>query len=450
MAEPLKNVYTKAYIQRLAKELAKAGLKFDEEAFVKRVLASPWRELELKARTTKICLALHAVLPKNFKQACAILKSAGKTFGGYEGMFFPEYVGRFGLEDWEVSMQALEVLTGYSSAEFAIRPFLIRDPERAMAQMYKWSRHENEHVRRLASEGARPLLPWAEQLPHFRHDPSLNLNVLENLKEDESLYVKKSVANHLNDISKDHPELAIKVAKEWIKTKNPHSLWIVKHGMRTLLKRGDQKALGLFGYGKKSSFSCSGFTLDKQLVHMGEELVLSFEVDVRKSSTFRMEYGFYFLKANGNYTKKVFKINEKELRKGLHEFEKKHLFKLINTRRYYDGLHFVELIINGYSMGVKPFILWHERSAYQVYMMETEKGTIYTGVTTDVNRRFEEHRTGVKGAKYTKANTPKQIIYLAPSEDRSSAQKKESAYKKLTRDQKINLSWQDTLEEFLG
>ncbi len=450
MAEPLKNVYNKAYIQRLAKELNQAGLSFDQLAFTKKLLAAPWKELELKARTTKICQALYQVLPKDYEEACNILIKAGKSFGGYEGMFFPEYVSTYGLDHWNTSLKTLEILTTYSSAEFAIRAFIEKDPTKAMDQMLIWSESPDEHVRRLASEGARPLLPWASQLSLFRKDPSLCLKVLENLKEDESLYVRKSVANHLNDISKDHPALALKVARQWVKSKHPHTLWIVKHGLRTLLKEGNQKALSLFGYAKRSSFQCNSFALDKQLVHLDEHLTLSFSFEVKKKGCFRFEYALSFLKANGSYTKKVFKISEKELNTGIHSLEKTHHFKPINTRKYYDGLHFIEFIINGISLEKKAFVLWLNKSSYHTYMIETKRGTIYTGVTTDINRRFDEHLSGKKGAKYTKANSPKHLIYLAPSSNRSEAQKWEAANKKLSRKEKESLSWLDTLARHLN
>lgn len=444
MAEPLKNVYDRAYIVRLAKALKQAGVELDEEVFVSLVMDSEWEDRELKARTSHIRNCLYEVLPKNFEKAVPVLLEAGKDFGGYEGMYFPEYVEAYGLNHWSDSLKALEVLTTYSSAEFAIRPFLQKDPVKGMEQMLEWSLHENEHVRRLSSEGCRPLLPWASQLKIFRNDPKPILKILENLKEDKSLYVRKSVANNLNDISKDHPEVALKAAREWIKNKNPHTLWIVKHGLRTLLKKGEKKALSLFSYGSEKSFEAKKLLLKTQLVLLDGYLDFEFDFNVFKKGTFRFEYALHFLKKNGSYTKKVFKISEIELEPGDYVVDKCHHIKNINTRKYYEGLHFLEVIVNGISLETLPFVLWLEPSPYTTYMLLTEQGTIYTGVTTDFNRRYEEHcgrDKGKKGAKYTKANSPKYPIYLEKSENRSLAQKREAAIKKLSRKQKESLSW---------
>lgn len=155
----LKNVYNRAYIERLAMSLVEAGVSLDKVSFCDAVINPDWAKMELKERTTHICLKMAEVLPANFEKACEVLIEAGKSFGGYEGMFFPEYVERFGLDHWDTSLKTLETLTVYSSAEFAIRPFLEKDPEEGAKQMLTWSSHKNEHVRRLASEGIRPRLP---------------------------------------------------------------------------------------------------------------------------------------------------------------------------------------------------------------------------------------------------------------------------------------------------
>lgn len=443
MAEPLKNIYDESYIRRLAKELRRAGLKVSDKAMSSFVFDDEWEEKELKARTSHLCMALREFLPQDYTKACALLITAGESFNGYEGMFFPEFVSRFGAEDWQTSMDTLEVLTTYSSAEFAIRPFLEREPARTLERMKKWARHPNEHVRRLSSEGARPLLPWASRLEEFRKEPGALFEILDQLIEDESLYVRKSVANHLNDISKDHPKLALQKAKGWIKNKNPDTLWIVKHGLRTLLKSGEQSAMALFGYAKRGDFEVKDFQLPQKLVHMNEKLILPFSLEVKKKGEYRIEYCFFFKKKKGSYTQKVFKMSERALEKGSYDFLKEHHFKPIGTRKYYDGLHFVELIINGHRLGKKPFVLWHRESPYMVYMLLTKKGTIYTGMTTDINRRYEEHSSGKKGAKYTKANAPEKLLYLEAAKDRSDAQKKEAALKKLKRSEKEKISWLD-------
>jgi 3-methyladenine DNA glycosylase AlkC len=237
MAELLKYAYDRAYMQSLAKALISAGAKLSVSSFCDAVFGEDWDELELKERMRKIRSTIFEQVNLPYKEATEILMIAGKDFGGFEGMLFPDYVQVYGLNSWVQSMKTLEVLTKFSSSEFAIRPFIEKDRQRAMKQMLKWSQHKNEHVRRLSSEGCRPRLPWAPALVELKKDPSDIIAILENLITDESLYVRKSVANNLNDISKDHPALAIKLAKKWIKNKNPETLWIVKHGLRTLLKK---------------------------------------------------------------------------------------------------------------------------------------------------------------------------------------------------------------------
>lgn len=439
MGEPLKKVYTKDYVCRVADALRDAGLKVTNKKFCDFIFQKDWEELELKARTSRLREGLKEFLPSDYIKSLVPLVKAAKNFGGYEGMFFPEYVEKYGLDYPSESFSVLEKLTQYSSAEFAIRPFLENYPREGEKQMLLWSKHNNHHVRRLSSEGIRPLLPWASQLKTYRENPDPIVEILENLNEDESLYVRKSVANNLNDISKDHPELALKIAKRWVKNKKPHTIWIVKHGLRTLLKKGDSQAMTLFDYSNPKAISLTDFEMKPHCVFMEESLEFSFKFKTSNAGKFRFEYALHFLKKNGTYTKKVFKISEKELEKGTHSLTKSHAFKKISTRKYYDGLHFLEVIINGVSFYKKGFFLWDKKPSYFTYILLTEKGTFYTGVTTDIERRFSEHQTSKKGAKYTKQNKPVEILHLEAASNRSEAQKRESQIKKLTRAQKEEL-----------
>jgi len=441
MAELLKHAYDETYIQRLADALKAAGGQIKKEEFCDAVFAEEWDELELKERMRKIRGTIHDQLALPYKEATEILMIAARGFGGFEGMLFPDYVQVHGLDSWGQSMKTLSVLTTFSSSEFAIRPFISQNQVKAMKQLLSWSKNKNFHVRRLASEGCRPRLPWAPALPELKKDPSSIIPILENLITDESLYVRKSVANNLNDISKDHPQLAISLGKKWIKNANPDTRWIVKHGLRGLLKKGEKSALGLFGYGSPSLFTNHAFQLESPLVVMEENLEFSFSFTLKKKCSTRLEYALYFLKKNGSHTKKVFKLSEKEMVEGEHYGKKCHHFKKINTRVYHEGLHFIELIVNGVPFGRAPFYLMMKAPTYVTYMFLTERGTIYTGVTTDLNRRFHEHRSGIKGAKYTKANKPEKLIFLEAAANRSIAQKKESQLKSLSRIKKEKLSW---------
>ncbi|MEQ9412929.1 MAG: hypothetical protein RIF39_03825, partial [Cyclobacteriaceae bacterium] len=222
MAEPLKYMYDPEFFDHLCQVLKKTIPKFDDNQFIHAVFDTDWPELELKQRTRKVTLALHHILPKDFEKAAECLVKVSRIYLQekydkplYPLIFLPDYVEVFGLDHFAQSMDALEQITQLISAEFAIRPFIVKYPLKTMRKMKQWSKHKNHHVRRLSSEGCRPRLPWVMGLPAFKNDPSPILPVLENLKNDKSEYVRRSVANNLNDIAKDHPEIVLKIAKQW-------------------------------------------------------------------------------------------------------------------------------------------------------------------------------------------------------------------------------------------
>ncbi len=448
VAEPLKNIYDSKYVERLGLAFKQEYGAFRCEEFRERIFNDEWNEFELKQRVSHICLCIHEQLNLPFIEACEILKAVGSHFGGYAALYFPEYIERFGMDYWQESMEALAVLTQYSSAEFAIRPFILKDTEKAMAQMLEWSLHENEHVRRLSSEGCRPRLPWAQALTDFKKDPSFILPILENLRHDPSLYVRKSVANNLNDISKDDAGLALKMAKHWMKNPSKESMWIVKHGLRSLLKASEPEALNIFGLGDTSSIEFSGFKLHTPFVPMGAELSFEFELEVAKDTKLRIEYALHFKNKKGSHGRKVFKLSEIDVEAGEYEVTKTHKFKKLTTRNFNYGIHFLEVIVNGKSYRKVPFYLSTAElvpAPYFIYMIYTKKDTLYTGITTDPNRRFHEHASSKKGAKYTKGNGPLSIIHLEMAENRSVALKREAAIKKLSRKQKEDLSGENLL-----
>jgi 3-methyladenine DNA glycosylase AlkC len=287
------------------------------------------------------------------------LIAEGFTDAGLQFMCLPDYVERYGIEDLETSEKVFEHLTAFASCEFAVRPFLVRYPEKMIKKMVAWSKHPNEHVRRLASEGSRPRLPWAMALPAFKKDPTPVLPILENLKNDESEYVRRSVANNLNDIAKDNPQITLKTCYRWFgETRDTDRL--VKHACRTLLKAGNTEALQLFGYGDPQNFEISGFEIETPVVRFGEELRFSFRVKntVKTTALVRLEYGMHFMKANGSLSKKIFKISEKQIdAKSQHHVNRKQSFRPISTRKYYPGRHEISVIINGEEKARKTFEL---------------------------------------------------------------------------------------------
>lgn len=219
MAPLLKDLYNREYIDLLCSHLAKSHPKFKSSEFKSEVFNSSWNTLELKERMRHISTTLKLHLPESFKESTSILKDVFSKMNysfSLENMIFQDFVEVYGLDDFEVSMSALEHFTLNSSSEFAIRRFILRYPQRSMKQLRLWAKSENYHVRRLASEGCRPRLPWAVALGDFKKDPSLVLEIIEILKNDESPYVRKSVANSINDISKDNPNIVKGLTREWI------------------------------------------------------------------------------------------------------------------------------------------------------------------------------------------------------------------------------------------
>lgn len=366
MAEPLKNVYTRTFLENFTSSCKKVIPELDQQKVGRFVFGNNWDQLELKERMSRLAKAMSLFLPKKLEEAAPVLKKMIDTLeqdnfpvNGFEYMFIPEFVEKNGIDHLHISLELFERITQFVSCEFAIRPFIIKYRTPVMEQMLEWSNHKHANVRRFSSEGCRSRLPWAMAIPEFKKDASLILPILENLKADSSLFVRKSVANNLNDISKDHPELALKLASQWF-GKNDKTDWVVKHGCRTLLKAGYPKALKLFGYAPIESLSVSNMHILSPSVNFGSSLIFSFSVKnkTKNDITVRLEYAIYFLKGNGSSTKKVFKISERELlpQQKL-TVEKSHVLKAISTRKYYAGEHGLSIIVNGIEFKKQPFLL---------------------------------------------------------------------------------------------
>lgn len=357
MPEPLKNLYNKPFVSTLSAELKKEYKAFDTRGFTSSIFNKKWESEELKERMRHITQSLHQYLPTDYKKALSILKPVSSKFSGFEPMFFPDYVECYGLDNYRESISALETFTKYSSSEFAVRPFIIKYEKRMMAQMGIWSRSKNHHVRRLSSEGCRPRLPWAMALPKYKGEPKPVLNVILNLLEDDNECVRRSVANNLNDISKDHPEIIIQIANRHLgQTENTDKL--LKHACRTLLKTGNTKALQLFGFSKPTHVKIEKFNI-QSATKIGGSLNFSFSIESKNKilGKIRVEYAIDFMKSNGKQTRKIFKISESSYKSYSREFKKKHSFKIITTRKYYPGTHGLAIIINGRQMAEGVFRL---------------------------------------------------------------------------------------------
>lgn len=357
MPEPLKNRYTREFVGGLSRAIESVCLSFESPAFARAVFDERWEERELKSRMGHLSEMLHRFLPEGYEQSLGVLMRIAPRFQGFEYLFFPDYVERYGIEEYEISIVALEHFTEYASSEFAVRPFIMRYPQRMMAQMELWADSGNEHLRRLASEGCRPRLPWAMALPVFKSDPRPILPILEKLKADESEYVRRSVANNLNDISKDNPELVIGIAQSWL-GKNAQTDRLVKHACRTLLKRGVPEVLELFGYEPPGHIEIDDLVVDES-VAWGNSLSFSFVLSAsnKRLGKLRIEYGLDFMKRNGRTARKVFKISESDVQSHRKRVLRTHAFKPISTRKYYAGAHGIAIILNGQEVASGAFEL---------------------------------------------------------------------------------------------
>lgn len=364
MAELMKNhYYNYASIYKLAKDIKEVYPNLQVEELVKDIMDETWSTLELKARMRKITVNLGKHLPSDFKQALDILDQviAGFPSGTIDiaWIFFPDFVEVYGQDEcnWELSIAAMERYTKISTAEFAVRTFIINSEERMMAQMAIWAKSDNEHVRRLASEGCRPALPWGQSLVRFKKDPTPIIGILNQLKSDPSVYVRKSVANNLNDISKTHPDLVVTIAKDWY-GKNENTDWIVKHGCRTLLKKGNREVLNLFGFIDDDTIKVDKFSLINTEISIGALLEFSFTISTKQTAKIRLEYGIDYVKANGRCSRKIFQISERILKNNQEKtYHKTHSFSNIGTRIHYSGVHSIVLIVNGIEKGSLKFMV---------------------------------------------------------------------------------------------
>ena len=365
MAEPLKNMYNPSFFEGFTSIVNQVIPRFDKQKFLHQVFDTEWESRELKQRIRHIALSLNEHLPGSYKEQVALIirmieqteKDTNKNSFPY--IFFPDFIEQFGINNLETSLKAMERITQFISCEFAIRPFLLKYQGEVMAQMLKWSKHSNHHVRRFASEGCRPRLPWAMAIPLLKKDPTPILPILENLKNDESLFVRKSVANNINDIAKDNPEVVLQLIKKW-KGSSKETDWIIKHGSRTLLKKADAAIYQIFGLNGKVSCEVNNLKLSKSRIRIGERLGFSFELKAtnKKPGTLRIEYAIYYVKFNGKQSRKLFKLSENNYHPDtIYSFKREQRFQDFTTRKHFPGKHKIGIVINGQELATKDFML---------------------------------------------------------------------------------------------
>lgn len=358
--EPLKNMYNRPLIEGFAEKVNAAYPSFSQEEFVNLVMDDEWEQRELKDRYQHIARVLGRTLPADYSQAIGILEQLAKEASGFPYIFFSEFVAFFGLEHWEISMRALRTFTVICSSEFAVRPFIELDQERMLAVMLEWAHDCNEHVRRLASEGCRPRLPWGKPLRSLIADPSPILPILEQLKADPSEYVRRSVANNLNDISKDHPALVLELAARWQGT-DKGTDWIIKHACRTLLKKGEPEALRLFGFANEDNavdqVTVHDLTVSPQTVRLGDSIRFSFRLHSVEPASFRLQFAVDYVKANGKTSPKRFHLPERKQFSGTESIEKNLSFQDYTTRKHYPGVHRLSILVNGEEKASASFVV---------------------------------------------------------------------------------------------
>jgi 3-methyladenine DNA glycosylase AlkC len=373
MPEPFKNLFNRTVIGGMGEHFSRAWPGFDRVAFFK-MASKNLDTLELKERSAQITDAIAAFLPGNFEQAAEIMlaslspddeagiastESRSLGIAGWAIMPMSHYVGLYGLQSFELSMALFREMTKRFSSEFGIRFFLLEETVKTLSVLETWTRDPNRHVRRLVSEGTRPRLPWAMRLPAFIEDPSPVLALLEVLKDDEEEYVRRSVANNLNDIAKDHPDRVAQTAERWLKGAGKDRTRLVRHACRTLIKQGHQGTLRALGYGPPR-IDLKKLELSSPRVQFGD--ALEFELCLLSTSgrpqSLIIDYAIHHRKANGTTAPKVFKWKNTTLGPlTALSAKRKHAFRKITTRVYYPGTHVLEIFVNGISLGSRNFEL---------------------------------------------------------------------------------------------
>ncbi len=359
-AQPaLKEMFDAARYRQIAGLLADVHPGFDRKHFL-AIATRGLDELTLLQRVRRTTEACHTTLPQDYLPAVSILKKLAPQLNhGFVSIFLSDFVGQYGHNNFQASMEALSYFTRFGSSEFAIREFLRRDLARTLRVMEMWSREPDEHVRRLASEGCRPRLPWSFQLTELIADPSPVAPILENLRADSSLYVRKSVANHLNDISKDHPDWMLNRLASWALAQ-PHTQWIAKRAARSLIKAGHPRAFRLFGFTEKTAVQLSAFSLAPASLKIGSGLTLRFRLrsTAERPQKIAVDYIVHYQKKSGKLSPKVFKLKETTLAAGaIFAFSKHQRITDFTTRKHYPGRHEIEIMVNGTVLAKKSFTL---------------------------------------------------------------------------------------------
>lgn len=376
MAEPFKNRLNATVVAQMAADLTAAAASvrqaFDAEAFLKTTLAE-LDTLELMDRVRLVARGLAASLPADFDAAVRVClgalcppsdpaapEASTRVMGGVAGfavLAVTRWVAEAGLDRPADALAALRAMTSRFSAEFDVRPYLLHHPAAAWPALAAWAEDADAHVRRLASEGTRAWLPWGMRVPALVDDPEPGLAILERLKDDPSEYVRRSVANHLNDVARKHPERARQVAKQWLVNASTERQALVRHGLRGLVRKGDSAALALLGFDSEATVTLVHLSLGAPTVRLGEKL--PFTATVRHAGDAPLpavvDYVLHRVLARGHGTK-VFRVAKRKLAPATDEvFDTHHDFRPVTTRVDRPGTHRIELRVNGQVLGGVDF-----------------------------------------------------------------------------------------------
>ncbi len=368
MAGELKKLFGGEAISWLANSLHVAHPSFDAASF-EAACCDGLEEMELKQRANHIarCMAQH--LPQDFPKAAKIVAaSLGPEVSptGENGlsvlryMAHDSFIEQFGLKHPVAAFLLQAEVTKRATCEFSIRAFLICYPEQTYAQMLQWARSDNAHHRRLASEGSRPRLPWAQHLRKFQDDPAPVIALLEMLKDDSELYVRRSVANSINDISKDWPDVAVELCQRWLIDADENRKWIVKHALRDLVKKGHAGALSLSGASAEPKIKVEGLVISPKKLKIGDKFSFSFTLvsTSKTSQSLLVDYVIDYRKANGKMAQKVFKLTRLHLAPAARVVLKASTsFKDMTTRKHHPGTHGLSLQVNGKRIDLAQFEL---------------------------------------------------------------------------------------------
>lgn len=360
-----KHWYDEAAARSLARQMRGAWRRFEQERFVE--LASRGLErLEMQARVKQFADALAACLPEPVPRKLQIvtaslppvLPGTDSVTDGWLQWPVGQLIADHGLPHFDDSMTAMLELTQRFSSEFAVRPFVEHEPERTFARLLELTSHPNAHVRRWCSEGTRPRLPWGKKLHALVADPSPIWPILEALKDDPSEYVRRSVANNLNDIAKDHPQAVVERCRRWHQTGSPARQKLVKHALRGLIKAGDREALAVLGVGAASVEAT--LELSPTRLAIGDRLTLRAKLrsTSQQSQSLVVDFVVHYVRQGDRTGAKVFKWSAVELPpRGQLQLEKRHAFRETTIRALYPGVHRVELQVNGERVAERSFRL---------------------------------------------------------------------------------------------